>query len=67
MVLPNIRNNGGFANPLPFNGVWSNNVNTNYWTPTSTNKDERIDELVTKTLEYHYTINALNKGGEEIN
>ena len=67
MVLPNIRNNGGFTNPLPFNGVWPNNVNTNYWTPTSTSKDERIDELVTKTLEYHYTINALNKGGEEIN
>ena len=33
MVLPNIRNNGGLANPLPFNGFWSNNVNTNYWTP----------------------------------
>tara|TARA_B100001564_G_scaffold359706_1_gene382518 strand:+ start:186 stop:1163 length:978 start_codon:yes stop_codon:yes gene_type:complete len=67
MVLPNTEGPGRFANPIPFNGVWPTTVNTTPWTPTSTDRDERIDELVTKTLEYHYTINALKKGGEEIN
>ena len=51
--------------PEPFTGVWRNTQNPPTWTPTST--DDRIDELVNKTLEYHYTINALNEGGEEIN
>ena len=52
--------------PEPFNGMWVNNQNTSpRWTSNTT--DDRIDELVNKTLEYHYTINALNKGGEEIN
>ena len=63
MVLPNTT--GHFANPIPFTGVWRNNINGPTWTPTTTN-DEKIDELVNKTLEYHYTIKALNEGGEEM-
>ncbi len=50
--------------PEPFTGVWRNQQNSPNWTPTST--DDRIDELVNKTLEYHYTISALKDGGEEI-
>ena len=46
--------------PQPFTGVWRND-----WTPTTTT-DDRIDELVNKTLQYHYTISALKEGGEEI-
>ena len=63
MVLPNTT--GRFANPIPFNGVWRNNINGPTWTPTTTN-EEKIDELVNKTLENHYTIKALNEGGEEM-
>jgi hypothetical protein len=66
MVLPNNDTNVRFVNPLPFTGIGPTNVPTTPWTTTSTNTDERIDELVSKTLEYHYTINALRKGGEEI-
>ena len=58
--------NGEVVNtPEPFTGVWRNPQNSPTWTSTTT--DERIDELVNKTLEYHYTIGALRKGGEEIN
>ena len=67
MVLPDNNVNGRFANPVPFTGMWPTSVSSNPWTTTLTNTDERIDELVSKTLEYHYTINALKKGGEEIN
>ena len=63
MVLPNTT--GRFANPIPFTGVWRNNINGPTWTPTTTN-DEKIDELVCKTLEYQYTIKALKEGGEEM-
>jgi len=63
MVLPDMT--GDFTNPTPFTGVWRTEVDGPKWTPTST--DERIDELVTKTLQYHYTIAALNNGGEEMN
>ena len=45
--------------------IWRNQQNLPTWTSSST--DERIDELVNKTLEYHYTISALQEGGEEIN
>mgnify|MGYP003135568569 FL=1 len=52
--------------PEPFNGMWVNNQTPSpSWASNTT--DERIDELVNKTLEFHYTINALKKGGEEIN
>lgn len=51
--------------PEPFTGIWRNQQNLPTWTSSST--DERIDELVNKTLEYHYTISALQEGGEEIN
>ena len=53
--------------PEPFTGIWRNNENRNTWSQTNTlSTDDRIDELVSKTLEYHYTISALNKGGEEV-
>ena len=35
--------------------------------PSSTSTSDKIDSMVRKTLEYHYTISALNKGGEEMN
>ena len=66
MAIINV--NGGnqevTVNPQPFTGVWRNEINGPKWTPSTT--DERIDELVCKTLEYHYTINALKDGGEEL-
>ena len=66
MAIINI--NGGnqevTVNPEPFTGVWRTDVDGPKWTPTTS--EERIDELVTKTLEYHYTIDALNKGGQEM-
>eukprot|EP01050_Picozoa_sp_SAG11_P001532 SAG11_NODE_67_length_18762_cov_13.942560_13_plen_327_part_00 len=57
------------ATPDPFTGIWRNGANGPTWNPgeyahTSTN--DRIDSLVNKTLECHYTIKALNEGGEEI-
>ena len=33
---------------------------------TTDSSSEKIDSMVRKTLEYHYTIAALNKGGEEM-
>ncbi|MDB3870556.1 hypothetical protein N9322_01250 [bacterium] len=51
--------------PEPFNGVWRNGSYTqNEYAYTST--EDKIDGLVNKTLEYHYTIDALSKGGEEM-
>jgi len=47
--------------PQPFTGVWRNGV-----VNTTTTSDSRIDELVSKTLEYNYIIGALNEGGEEM-
>ena len=64
MVLRDV--SGDFVNPIPFTGVWRNGVEDPRWVPTTTT-DEKIDELVSKTLEYHYTIAALKEGGEEIN
>ena len=53
--------------PQPFTGVWRRGAHGPTWSPTTTlTTDDRIDELVNKTLEYHYTISALNKGGEEM-
>jgi len=63
MVLPDTT--GNFTNPTPFTGVWRRGVEGPNWIPTTTT-DEKIDELVSKTLEYHYTIAALKVGGEEI-
>jgi|TARA_R110000851_G_scaffold304530_1_gene462391 hypothetical protein len=64
MVLPDVV--GDFVNPQPFTGVWRRDVtDVPKWTPTTS--EGRIDELVCKTLEYHYTIAALKEGGEEIN
>ncbi len=63
MVLPDM--DGDFVNPEPFTGVWRNNTDGPSWTPNTT--DDKIDELVRKTLKYHYTITALKEGGEEIN
>jgi len=66
--LPEINIDGGHqevtASPLPFTGIWRNGVNGPTWNPTTT--EEKIDNMVRKTLEYHYTIRALNEGGEEI-
>jgi len=61
MVLPDV--GGDFVIPEPFTGVWRRDEPK--WTPTTS--EDRIDELVNKTLEYHYTISALQEGGEEIN
>tara|TARA_R110000787_G_scaffold64596_2_gene145771 strand:- start:1021 stop:2004 length:984 start_codon:yes stop_codon:yes gene_type:complete len=47
--------------PATLNVVWPSN--TKYETSTTS---EKIDYMVNKTLEYHYTIDALNGGGEEI-
>jgi len=57
------------ATPEPFTGVWRNGVNGPSWNPgeyTHTSTDDKIDDLVTKTLEFHYTIDALSKGGQEM-
>tara|TARA_R110002020_G_scaffold107328_4_gene249334 strand:+ start:795 stop:1790 length:996 start_codon:yes stop_codon:yes gene_type:complete len=56
------------AEPSPQNLVWPAGLNpfdVKYETTTTT-KSEKIDSMVRKTLEYHYTIAALNKGGEEM-
>jgi len=53
--------------PQPFNGVWRRGTDGPTWSPTTTlTTSDRIDELVNKTLKYHYTISALNKGGVEM-
>lgn len=57
------------ATPEPFTGIWRNGVNGPTWNPGNyayTTTNDKIDGLVNKTLEYHYTINALNKGGQEM-
>ena len=48
--------------PSNLSVVWQEGLNQ---TNTTTSSD-KIDSMVRKTLEYHYTISALNKGGEEI-
>ena len=58
------------ATPEPFTGIWRNGVNGPTWNPgeyTTTSTEDRIDGLVNKTLECHYTIKALNEGGKIIN
>ena len=54
--------------PSTLNVVWPPGINPDgaRYEPTTTDSDERIDSMVRKTLEYHYTIKALNDGGEEI-
>ena len=54
------------ATPEPFTGIWRNGTNGPSWNPDYTTTNDKIDGLVNKTLEYHYTINALNKGGQEM-
>ena len=54
LVVPNV--------PSNLNVVWPENLNQT----TTTTSEDKIDSMVRKTLEYHYTISALNKGGEEI-
>jgi len=54
--------------PSTLNVVWPPGINPNdmRYETTTTNSSEKIDSMVRKTLEYHYTISALNKGGEEM-
>ena len=54
--------------PSPLNVVWPPGINPDgvKYESTTTESSEKIDSMVRKTLEYHYTIAALNKGGEEI-
>ena len=53
--------------PSTLNVVWPPGINPDgaRYEPTTTS-EEKIDSMVRKTLEYHYTIAALNKGGEEL-
>ena len=58
------------ATPSPrFDGVWPAGLNPHSFPfeSSSTSTSDKIDSMVRKTLEYHYTISALNKGGEEMN
>ena len=53
--------------PSTLNVVWPPGINPDgvrYGSPT--NSLEKIDSMVSKTMEYYYTIDALNKGGEEM-
>ena len=54
--------------PSTLNVVWPPGINPDgvRYESTPTNSSEKIDSMVSKTLEYHYTIAALNDGGEEI-
>jgi hypothetical protein len=54
--------------PSTLNVVWPPGINTDgvRYESTTTNSSEKIDSMVRKTLECHYTIAALNKGGEEL-
>ena len=53
--------------PSTLNVVWPPGINPNSVRyETTTSSSEKIDSMVRKTLEYHYTISALNKGGEEL-
>ena len=56
------------AEPSPTNLVWPAGLNPHdiKYESTTTESSERIDDMVRKTLEYHYTISALNNGGEEM-
>tara|TARA_R110002110_G_scaffold114957_1_gene285086 strand:- start:293 stop:1279 length:987 start_codon:yes stop_codon:yes gene_type:complete len=54
LVAPNIPSNLSIA--------WPEGLNQT----TTTTSEDKIDSMVRKTLEYHYTISALNEGGEEI-
>ena len=60
LVEPNI--------PTNLSVVWPEGMDTNgiKYESTTTNSSEKIDSMVRKTLEYHYTIAALNDGGEEM-
>ena len=53
--------------PSTLNVVWPPGINPDgvRYEPT-TSSAEKVDSMVRKTLEYHYTIAALNKGGEEV-
>ena len=52
--------------PSTLNVVWPPGINPDgVRYESTTNSSEKIDSLVRKTLEYHYTITALNEGGEE--
>ena len=42
------------------------NPNDCRYETTTTNELGKVDSMVNKTLEYYYTIDALNKGGEEL-
>jgi hypothetical protein len=47
--------------------VWPTlTTGTDYDITTTTSSCVKIDSMVNKTLEYYYTIDALNKGGEEL-
>ena len=46
--------------PSNLSVVWPEGLNQ---TNTTTTTADKIDSMVRKTLEYHYTISALNKGG----
>ena len=54
--------------PSNLSVVWPHEMDTNRikYGSTTTDSSEKIDSMVRKTLEYHYTIAALNKGGEEM-
>jgi len=54
--------------PSNLSVVWPHEMDTNRikYGSTMTGSSEKIDSMVRKTLEYHYTISALNKGGEEM-
>tara|TARA_R110002051_G_scaffold20367_1_gene55692 strand:- start:4321 stop:5328 length:1008 start_codon:yes stop_codon:yes gene_type:complete len=56
------------STPSTLNVVWPPGINPNNmrYETTTTNSSEKIDSMVRKTLEYHYTISALNNGGEEM-
>jgi len=52
---------GGLSVVWPTLTTTDNNYNT-----TTTSSSVKIDSMVSKTMEYYYTIDALNKGGEEL-
>lgn len=56
LVAPNI--------PSSLSVVWPEGHNSIPYEPTTS--EDKIDSMVRKTLQYHYTIKALNEGGEEI-
>ena len=48
---------------LTFPGI---NPDCDTYGGASINSLEKIDSMVSKTMEYYYTIDALNKGGEDM-